>query len=290
MPPELDAVVLAALERDPTRRTPSAEELERALSALLLRMARTPQDWDLRFFMHQLWPEGLTQSPAVRLEETQVRPAPGELVPLESSAPGPGVPPPAPLEDTAATRTIAPGTRGGGWRLGAVAAALVVASAAGGVAALRSWRTGGAPDPGIEEGRAPSPPAPAGAPAPSTQPPAQAGPGPAAGTDPGSVEEQPPPASAGPNPDRGGGSPEAGSPEASRDDGTRRPGVLYVNATPWARIVVDGRAVGETPLTLSLPTGRHRLRAVHPSYGASETVVEIRAGRRVSWTPSLQRE
>ncbi len=64
---------------------------------------------------------------------------------------------------------------------------------------------------------------------------------------------------------------------------------LYVNATPWARIAVDGKAVGETPLTLPLPPGRHRVRATHPSYGAREIVLEIRPGRRASWVPSLQR-
>ncbi len=63
-----------------------------------------------------------------------------------------------------------------------------------------------------------------------------------------------------------------------------------MNATPWARVMVDGRPVGETPLTLSLNAGKHRIRAVHPSYGTSETVIEIRAGRRVTWTASLQRE
>ncbi len=66
--------------------------------------------------------------------------------------------------------------------------------------------------------------------------------------------------------------------------------MLYVNATPWARVVVDGRPMGETPLELSLPAGKHRLRAVHPSYGSSEALVEIRAGRRSNWTPTLRRE
>jgi hypothetical protein len=63
-----------------------------------------------------------------------------------------------------------------------------------------------------------------------------------------------------------------------------------VNATPWARIAVDGRAVGETPLTVSLSPGRHRVRAVHPSLGAAEATVDVLEGRRSTWTPNLRRK
>jgi hypothetical protein len=68
-PPELDALVLAALERDPARRTGSAEELVAALAAIRLRMAAANEDdlhLDLRAFMRRLWPEGEVPVPGGR--------------------------------------------------------------------------------------------------------------------------------------------------------------------------------------------------------------------------------
>jgi hypothetical protein len=47
--------------------------------------------------------------------------------------------------------------------------------------------------------------------------------------------------------------------------------------------------VGETPLTVSLPPGRHCVRAVHPSLGVAEIAVDPE-GRRSIWTPSLRRK
>jgi hypothetical protein len=52
---------------------------------------------------------------------------------------------------------------------------------------------------------------------------------------------------------------------------------------------VDGRPVGETPQDLRLTAGRHRLRASHPTFGAAELEVEVEAGRRLSWHPTLTR-
>jgi hypothetical protein len=75
--------------------------------------------------------------------------------------------------------------------------------------------------------------------------------------------------------------PSAGAAEA--------PGSLYVNAIPWGKVSVDGRALGETPLTVKLSPGRHRVRVAHPSFGARETELEILPGRRSSFTPKLTR-
>jgi serine/threonine-protein kinase len=55
VPAELDAAVLGALARDPARRTASAQELATALAGVLLRVARSPDDVDLRAFMHRLF-------------------------------------------------------------------------------------------------------------------------------------------------------------------------------------------------------------------------------------------
>jgi len=66
-------------------------------------------------------------------------------------------------------------------------------------------------------------------------------------------------------------------------------GVLAVNATPWATLVVDGRRLGDTPREVRLPAGLHRVRVEHPRLGAVETSVEIRPGRRSGWYPRLDR-
>ncbi|MGA8893059.1 MAG: PEGA domain-containing protein, partial [Anaeromyxobacteraceae bacterium] len=58
-------------------------------------------------------------------------------------------------------------------------------------------------------------------------------------------------------------------------------GILFVNATPWAEIHLDGRPVGYTPREMRLAAGRHRLKLVHPSRGSVERVAEVRAGERL---------
>jgi serine/threonine-protein kinase len=65
VPPELDAVVLAALARDPERRTRSAEELGAALAAILLRVTRSPEEVDLRALMARLFPDAGREGPEV---------------------------------------------------------------------------------------------------------------------------------------------------------------------------------------------------------------------------------
>ncbi|HQR29540.1 MAG TPA: PEGA domain-containing protein, partial [Anaeromyxobacteraceae bacterium] len=58
-------------------------------------------------------------------------------------------------------------------------------------------------------------------------------------------------------------------------------GILFVNASPWAEIELDGRSAGYTPREMRLAAGRHRLRLVHPSRGAVERVAVVVAGQRV---------
>jgi len=71
----------------------------------------------------------------------------------------------------------------------------------------------------------------------------------------------------------------------------RSRGRLSIDSKPYAVIFVDGRKLGETPLVeLSLPAGRHRLRA-QLSDGRSRTiVVRVRPGtlttRRFHWYDS----
>ncbi|MCE9667192.1 protein kinase [Myxococcus stipitatus] len=72
VPPELDAAVMRALEREPDARFQTAGELERALAQSVLKHARTVDDTDLAAFMRRLFPASITQAlPAVQ-ERTHV--------------------------------------------------------------------------------------------------------------------------------------------------------------------------------------------------------------------------
>jgi len=95
--PALDAIILAALERDPARRTGSAEELRAALAAQWLELARDDAEHDLRDLMRRLWPDG--DLPTMAAEPTALRPTP-------SLAPSP-----APAHSSAETTVVAPARR-----------------------------------------------------------------------------------------------------------------------------------------------------------------------------------
>ncbi len=77
VPPELDAAVMGLLERDPERRTRSADELATALGAVLLRAARSPEDLALGPLMRRLWPDEATPPSARAGEPTAIRPPEG---------------------------------------------------------------------------------------------------------------------------------------------------------------------------------------------------------------------
>lgn len=68
-------------------------------------------------------------------------------------------------------------------------------------------------------------------------------------------------------------------------------GRLDLNASPWARVYLGARLLGETPLQgVRLPMGRHRLRLVNPARGLSaQVVVRIRAGRTTRTSVRLGR-
>ncbi len=244
VPPELDAALLAALARDPAARTGTAAELGAALSMVLLRLARAPEDVDLRRLMRRLWPE----APPVPLaaEPTAVRPAPGPAAPA-----APEAPPAAALAE--ATRTVAAPTprRRRAAALLALGAALAVLV---GVAA--------------RPGRRLPPPAPGPALAAPPLPGSPAGPG-------------PDPAASGPVLEVTPGADEAAA--------ARGEGWVTVAVHPWATVLVDGQAVGETPRALRLSAGPHRLRAVHPAIGAADLEVVVEPGRRLTWRPALTR-
>lgn len=134
--PALDAVILGALEKDPARRTGSAEALRAALAAQWLELARGDSEHELRDLMQRLWPDG--DLPTMAAEPTALRPTPA---PAAS---------PAPPSD--GVTLLAPARRRRRLRLVAALAALVV------VAAVAAW--------GWPRLATPPEPVPAGAPGP----------------------------------------------------------------------------------------------------------------------------
>jgi hypothetical protein len=55
--------------------------------------------------------------------------------------------------------------------------------------------------------------------------------------------------------------------------------VLNVNSTPSARVWVDGREIGTTPISqLALPIGQHEVRFEHPEHGERRMTVLVRVG------------
>lgn len=70
------------------------------------------------------------------------------------------------------------------------------------------------------------------------------------------------------------------------------PGAVLISASPWAQVTVLDHDAGcdETPCTLTLPPGRHRIRLHNPVADLSrEIVVEIESGAVVRRTESLTR-
>jgi serine/threonine-protein kinase len=274
VPPELDQALLAALERDPERRTRSAAELEEALAAVRFRLARAPEETDLRTLMRQLWPGAAEPRPPA--EPTRLRPGPA------ASAVG---------AEEASTRTA---PRSGRGRARPVAALLAVMGLVGGVA---WWRSGATPT-------STSTPTPTSTATPTAPPTSTSTPTPTSTSTPTATPTAPPTAALDQAaPDQAAPDPSPTPVEASAalriTASTRRigslplppaesgEGLLSVNAAPWARITVDGAAVGDTPRELRLPAGRYRVKASHPARGAAEETLEVRPGQRRSWQPRL---
>jgi len=62
-------------------------------------------------------------------------------------------------------------------------------------------------------------------------------------------------------------------------------GRLFVNASPWGQLYVDGRLVGNTPkANLAIPLGSHTIRVVREGFEPFERVVQVGAGQVVRLT------
>jgi hypothetical protein len=57
-------------------------------------------------------------------------------------------------------------------------------------------------------------------------------------------------------------------------------GILTVNATPWGLVRVNGHAVGDTPKSMRLPAGRHRVRIERKGHRAVDELVWVKPGER----------
>lgn len=65
-------------------------------------------------------------------------------------------------------------------------------------------------------------------------------------------------------------------------------GTLVVAAEPWARVRIEGRDVGTTPLgALSLPAGRHRVTFENPDFPVHTVEVAVEGGEEVRLAVSL---
>jgi serine/threonine-protein kinase len=274
VPPALDRAILGALERDAALRTGSAQELGAALASVLLEITRAPQDVDLRELMHRLFDgeiAALAQPPA--LEPTRVRSPPVAAEPVARFAAGAGT------GDEAPTLTAAAPGKGRGLRWAGLAAAGVLAGAAGVALAPRAGRE---PAPAPAADVAANAPPPLHAPPPAVAPPP---PSPAAQVTQGH-----------PLPD---GLPEAPShaPDADANAGVAPletaaglsalavpppesgQGILSVNATPWGVVRVNGHEVGDTPQSMRLPAGRHRVRIERKGHRTVDELVTVKAGK-----------
>ncbi len=265
VPPALDTIVLSALERDPARRTATADEIAGRLAEVELTLSRTVEDRDLRPLMRRLWPG-----------EVPSRPTP------TPSPPGQVRPAPSPAEEVTATWPARrPGRSAVLFTLGLLVAMAVltgwwVGARIGSPGATPAAAGAAAPAPA-----APATPAAAKAPTPTPSPEGEGSAAPVTVTAPPPTR---PPARA---PARQAAPRPGVLASADALEGLELPpassgeGILFVNAQPWAEIQVDGRVEGYTPRELRLAAGRHRLKLVHPTRGTVERDAEVRAGERL---------
>ncbi len=68
-------------------------------------------------------------------------------------------------------------------------------------------------------------------------------------------------------------------------------GGLRVVAVPWARVEVDGKERGTTPMDrpLTLPVGKHRVRLLNPYFKTEQRKVSIKKGKTLDLTVALKR-
>jgi hypothetical protein len=66
-------------------------------------------------------------------------------------------------------------------------------------------------------------------------------------------------------------------------------GRVSINAVPWAEVLIDGTAQGQTPLAnVSLPIGRHEIVFRHPQLGERKQTVIVKVDEPTKVTQTFQ--
>lgn len=60
-------------------------------------------------------------------------------------------------------------------------------------------------------------------------------------------------------------------PKSKRDDKHRGEGTLQISADPWAKVFLDGKPIGQTPLRTTVPAGSHKVKLKNTATGATKT-------------------
>ena len=66
-------------------------------------------------------------------------------------------------------------------------------------------------------------------------------------------------------------------------------GLLSINAAPWAVLSIDGKELGETPLSFRVGAGWYRLTLTHPTLGTVQRRVVVKPGARASVNVKMAR-
>ena len=67
-------------------------------------------------------------------------------------------------------------------------------------------------------------------------------------------------------------------------------GRISINAQPWAQVLIDDTAVGETPLAnIQVPIGDHQITFRHPQMGERRERVTVRADTPARVSTTFQR-
>ncbi len=70
-----------------------------------------------------------------------------------------------------------------------------------------------------------------------------------------------------------------------RPASAQQPGRLFINATPWGRVYLDGTVIGNTPqAALPVAPGSHRVRVVRDGFRSFETTIRVAPGQELRLT------
>jgi serine/threonine-protein kinase len=300
VPAALDAVVMRALERDPTRRWPTAHEMERALAEFLMGAARSLEDTDVGAFLRRMFPEEIgvaegaagTTSIPISLSTSS-----GRVSPAGAATVSPAVTSHAaltelhPAEPEPVTTSVLPARMGEAsraarrrarlaWVVGTVAVVAVGLSAA-------SWRWGPSwagrwtGRSSVSGSKPPRPEARSTIAGESVVPSVGSG-APSAGVP---AIPQPPPSLSGkseqhPGEGEGTKAPTESAPGQSAEPPVRR-ATLLVRAKPWAEVRIDGgkRSYVQGSKPFSLTPGKHVVELRGNDGQRVRIPVELEAGR-----------